>query len=467
MSCFIPYATLYSYHLGLAPSQVGLIWGLEPLVSFLCSPLWGSIADKYSKHKQIFMSFLVIGSVLYMSLLFVPPANLSTPVQSSNANCTVNTDVKSCLIPKIDNANDAYIKFCETMCMTDKVDSKNFSSFVCDDNGSLINCDICLGDDANVQTYLETTANDTVTISSPSAKVICNKWSNNSCDSLKCCNCEDVLSEDSGSLLLTFGLCICLVLVGTVFQSITIPFIDALCFGILAEKGRGDYGKQRMWGAVGWGIFAFISGLAVDKYNQNLNSDRTHYDPIFYMYISFAALTFLCTVFTTFPPHKAAERLGKSLWLVLKKAYVIAYFILVGIMGIGFGISGAFLFLFMDELNSTYLIMGLSMTITTLTEIPCFFISGPIIRRIGHNGTFCLTCVAYFFRFLGYSFAPNAWVVLPFQVFHGVTFGLFWAAATSYATLIAPQGMIATLQTMCSGIYFGIGEYYEIDVKQN
>ncbi|XP_072040443.1 major facilitator superfamily domain-containing protein 6-like isoform X2 [Amphiura filiformis] len=471
LSCFLPYATLYSYHLGLTPSQVGLIWGLEPLVSFLCAPLWGSVADKYSKHKQIFMACLICGGGLFLSLLFIPPANLSTTDSSYDTevgNCTgvPNFDLE-CPVPKTTLDSTSFSlsatddDFCVTMCSNNEVKMRNHSSIVCDYNSNPIDCDICVDnfEDGNgLQNYSETASNDSVLLP-PLFRLMCDTQSsiatNDTCDKLKCCNCHSA-DKDSGDLVLTFGLCMFLVLLATIFQSVLMAFVDALCFAILAIKG-GDYGKQRLWGSIGWGIFAFMSGIAVDRYNEKLKSDRIHYDPIFYMYISFMALTFFCTVFMRFPPHKSAERLGKNLWLVLRKAYVIAYFGVVVIMGIGFGITGAYLFLFMTELKSSYLVMGLSQFITTMAEIPCFFVSGPIIKRIGHNSVFCLGLLAFCVRLLGFSFAPNPWVILPFQVLHGITFGLFWAAVASYATMIAPDGMIATLQTICTALHFGVG----------
>jgi hypothetical protein len=67
--------------------------------------------------------------------------------------------------------------------------------------------------------------------------------------------------------------------------------------------------------------------------------------------------------------------------------------------------------------------------------------------------------VAYTVRFIGYSFLTNAWFVLPIELLHGLTFGLMWAAATSYGSIITPPGMSGTIQGLISGVHFGFGNY--------
>lgn len=49
---------------------------------------------------------------------------------------------------------------------------------------------------------------------------------------------------------------------------------DAICFAILGERAH-LYGKQRLFGSVGWGIFSIIAGVLVDKMSQGVEKDYT------------------------------------------------------------------------------------------------------------------------------------------------------------------------------------------------
>lgn len=67
-----PVLPVYLKYLGLSPSQIGLIRGIEPFLDFLVSPVWGSVADKFSIHKQlVLMNVCGVGGT-YFSTIFVP-----------------------------------------------------------------------------------------------------------------------------------------------------------------------------------------------------------------------------------------------------------------------------------------------------------------------------------------------------------------------------------------------------------
>ena len=90
-------------------------------------------------------------------------------------------------------------------------------------------------------------------------------------------------------------------------------------------------------------------------------------------------------------------------------------------------------------------------------QVPLLFASGVIIKRVGAVPCLYLAMLAVALRFLGYSLLSNPWVVLVIEPLHGVTFGIMWAAASTYAAMIAPPGMSATIQGLVSGVHFGIG----------
>lgn len=48
-------------------------------------------------------------------------------------------------------------------------------------------------------------------------------------------------------------------------------------------------------------------------------------------------------------------------------------------------------------------------------------------------------------------------MILPAEILHGVTFGLMYAAGVEYTHKVAPPGMIATLQGVFNGVYYGLG----------
>lgn len=92
-------------------------------------------------------------------------------------------------------------------------------------------------------------------------------------------------------------------------------------------------------------------------------------------------------------------------------------------------------------------LQGLAMGIQCFGgELPFFFISGRLLKKIGHIHAMSLVLIGFGVRFLLYSVLSNPWWVLPIELLNGVTFGLFYSTMTSYASIVAPTGTEATLQ---------------------
>lgn len=100
-----------------------------------------------------------------------------------------------------------------------------------------------------------------------------------------------------------------------------------------------------------------------------------------------------------------------------------------------------------DSQNWMKTLQGIAMAIQCFGgEIPFFFLSGWILKKIGHINAMTLVLAAFGVRFILYSLLANPWFVLPIELFNGLTFGIFYATMTSYASIVAPPGTEATLQ---------------------
>ena len=79
-------------------------------------------------------------------------------------------------------------------------------------------------------------------------------------------------------------------------------------------------------------------------------------------------------------------------------------------------------------------------------EVPFFFLSGKLLKKIGHINAMNLVLGGFALRFYFYSLLTNPWYALPIELLNGITFGVFYSTMASYASLIAPSGTEATLQ---------------------
>lgn len=62
----------------------------------------------------------------------------------------------------------------------------------------------------------------------------------------------------------TFWVFVLLMSLGTINFNVGNCVSDAICFDVLGENQEMKYGKQRVWGTIGFGIAALIGGIVVD-----------------------------------------------------------------------------------------------------------------------------------------------------------------------------------------------------------
>jgi len=257
-----------------------------------------------------------------------------------------------------------------------------------------------------------------------------------------------------GTLLSVLGLSRATSMVGLVpnvvvyalFSAPIIPLVDNTVVAMLGQR-RAEYGKQRLWGAVGWGIAAPVAGQLIDRAGLGW---------AFYGYL---ALMFGGMIASTRLPVSHAGigghfRSGLRSLGTNRQWMVFLFTTLIGFIGLAMAIN--FLFLYLDELGADKTLMGLSLSVATLSELPVWFFSDRLLRRWGARGTLALSLLACAGQAFAYSWMRTPWLVLPIQLLHGPAFSAMWAAGVSYASEMAPEGMGATAQGVFAGVAMGL-----------
>ena len=80
IAAVIPFIALYYQSLGFSGGQIGLLFGVSPLIGLVASPFWTGLADAGQRHKRIL--FITIGAVVLLMALvpFIRPFGLLLPL---------------------------------------------------------------------------------------------------------------------------------------------------------------------------------------------------------------------------------------------------------------------------------------------------------------------------------------------------------------------------------------------------
>jgi PPP family 3-phenylpropionic acid transporter len=248
------------------------------------------------------------------------------------------------------------------------------------------------------------------------------------------------------SLITRFVIFIPVVAAYALFIAPVMPLVDNTVMEKLGEHS-GKYGKQRLWGAIGWGIAAPVVGWLIESSGLHW----TFFGYIVLMAVGLVVIWFLPVSQTS---------IGSKFWLGLRSLLLnwqwIIFLLLVFIGGTILSIISSFLFLYLNDLNASKTLMGLSLTIATISELPVLFFSEHLLKLSGARGLLIFALLISVTRSLAYSFINTSGLVLLIQLLHGPSFSAMWVAGVSYANKIAPQGMGATAQGLFSGVQLGL-----------
>ncbi|RLN47132.1 hypothetical protein BBJ28_00022072 [Nothophytophthora sp. Chile5] len=236
----------------------------------------------------------------------------------------------------------------------------------------------------------------------------------------------------------------------------------------LLEKVGGEYGKQRLFGAVGWGLGAYVTGLAVAAFG-------IYWSFWMQLILWFSSLLVLRRI----PPVKynttndagyAVLERGdekatvtrvpsflESARLIVKERDVLVLLGVVFLMGLMYGVIASFLTLNLYNLSGgDPRIVGVAIMCETSSELPAFFFADKIIKRIGTVSVLLLSITGYALRISYFAVMTNAWSAIPFEFLHGITFGLAWAACTQYIYSAAPRGCESTVMGVLNAMQNGL-----------
>lgn len=226
------------------------------------------------------------------------------------------------------------------------------------------------------------------------------------------------------------------------------PLVDNAVVEDLGAERRNEYGRQRVWGSYGWGLTGAIAGSVIAARGLSWS---------FILFLVIYLPLFL--VATRVPMRKGGG--SSNFWsdfrLLLSNRQWLLFVATAVVGGLSLSIFLNFLFIYLAELGTSATIMGLTLTLATVSEIPVFLFTRRLLSR--WSAPFLLAVAIAFtaIRSFAYVGMTEPWQALLFSLLHGPSFALMWIAGVAYAAESAPPGLGATAQGVFSGMAMGLG----------
>ena len=256
---------------------------------------------------------------------------------------------------------------------------------------------------------------------------------------------KNLLKENVSELKRIFTILLVLIVVGEFLEAPSFTLADASLLEILGEERR-YYGKQRLWGSLGFGIFSFLIGMLLERSKHSVCGDQyTDYIICFCVF----AILMVCTllVSTTFHfQYNGSKVEHSSVVHSLCNFHYGSCLIAACFMGVGHGMSHNFVNWFLEDLGGSKTLMGCAVICRCTADLLTFFIAGSLIKWIGQIRLMVVSLISYGVIFVSYSLLSNPWWVLPVEALNGITYAASWSACTSYmAGAVSPEA-VTTVQ---------------------
>lgn len=243
---------------------------------------------------------------------------------------------------------------------------------------------------------------------------------------IECRTTEDIEAPSCFYKTWTFWIFICLTYMGTICFNVGNSISDAICFDLLGEDRQMKYGKQRIYGSIGFGITSLVSGYAMD-----LNGND--FTPAILIMLAFASLDMFSIVKLKLPKLYSSDSILKDVSRLLRHRRIVIFLVFATIAGIFDSFIFYYMFWHLEEVaekagmkDHVKLIEGITVAAECLFgEVLFFLISGKIIKKLGyvHCLSFCFFC--YTLRLFFISLMTSPWHLVLIEILmQGCTYAL-------------------------------------------
>ncbi|XP_011861264.1 PREDICTED: major facilitator superfamily domain-containing protein 6-B [Vollenhovia emeryi] len=463
--------------LGFSATVVGTIYTVLPISGLIAKPLFGSLADKFSLHKTFFLLFEALLAIAFFSIYFIPELD-----SSANVTLVCDNDLPYLEIcPRTEFSKDVlgsvvYEYHADAVChLSCKEVSRGFLAL----SGKNVSMNSTFEFDVGFDMYQDLVTKDCVDVRlrtfiyGISHVPVCGgqlrTWCTATCDNNTAFNHLLREAKDSRGDMkhssYQFHLFLWAAIISWIGMAVVVSIADAICFDLLGHERRKDYGKQKMWGSIGFGIFGISAGYLIDLSSKG--QYEKDYTCIFYiMLVAMVADIVVSATLKKKSPECSADEpsLFRELLSVAKEGRVLVF----AWWCIGAGMCTAviwnFLFWYSEELAVSSHVTWSKTLQGLMTGVQCFlgelpfnFVSGTVLKKLGHVNVMSLVLLVYAIRFMAYSIVSNAWLFLILELLHGPSFGLCWPTMVSYGDKVTPSGTKATMQGFIGAVFEGIG----------
>ncbi len=241
------------------------------------------------------------------------------------------------------------------------------------------------------------------------------------------------------------------------FQSLgdraVVPLLDSLTMEQVRRTPGQSYARIRLGGSLGFAVLALLAGGLLAW-----RGDRPADPLVPWLILSLVAGYALAVRGLPHGEPPLGDRPG---WLAVRTLLRDRRLLLLLAGGAVHWLACApfhlFFGLLVRDRALPSVVTGLGMGAGVLAEIAVLLLFPRLAGRWSLTGLFTVAFAGSSLRWLLLSQAESATAVIALQLFHGLTFGLFWSCSVEAMSRMVPAPLRATGQALFTAVVFGVG----------
>lgn len=416
-ACVIPFLTLLFKNVGLTVFQAGILRAVQALVSVIFAPILLQVAKKYHKRRLFVAIGILVTSVTYISLIFIPEIKDTRTVQCVNEQCE-NPDVTSAGV----SYETTYV---ENTTSSQNASAKHSESKPQSPASFFVHPEImpCVSDEEN----------------GGYSKAWC-------------------LERLALFLIFLLILTLC-----GIMGSHVEKLVDDSWYEHLEEIDSLErYGEHKSFITGFTAITLLVACATVSTAPPHPSFNLQHFLLYFFTFLALNSIAFLTAPFLPIPNAKQKEttnyrKVFRSFQIIFcdyRNLLFTASVIFSG--GFHACVQDYLLWYLQDEGAKEY-ILGLLVCVGIASELPIPVIYKALIKTLTLNGAVATAIFVFGFRFIYYSLCLKPIYILLAQLFQGLSNGLIWQATLVHIDQVSNPGMDRHVHSLLYILYWGVG----------
>jgi len=232
----------------------------------------------------------------------------------------------------------------------------------------------------------------------------------------------------------------------SLFRAPLTSLADATAAHELARTG-GDFGRVRVWGSLGFGLFVLVVGLA--------NASRHPW-----LLVAATAFAYLSAAASTLPLRKRPSAPSPSVLThvgaILVEPPILALLAANAFHYVAHGAYDAFFSLHLHRIGFSDRFVGAAWMVGIAVEVCVMLLARAVLEHRSGAGVLALCSAVAALRWILLSSLTSAIPILLTQTLHGITFGLWYLALVRTIQQRAPDQLRTSLQAIAFA-FVGLG----------